>query len=97
LAKRVEIKNDPSMESMFPTKAPAIVRVKHTGGFEEKLVDAAFGDPTNPMSQTDLQEKFLVFSRNNLSKKRASSIIKMVQGIPNMLKEKPSKSFDLLS
>jgi len=97
LAKRVEIKNDPSMESMFPTKAPAIVRVKHTGGFEEKLVDAAFGDPTNPMSQTDLQEKFLVFSRSNLSKKRASSIIKMVQGIPNMLKEKPSKSFDLLN
>ena len=49
------------MEKMFPAKAPAIVRVKHKNGFKEQLINAAFGDPTNPMSQKDLQEKFLVF------------------------------------
>jgi 2-methylcitrate dehydratase PrpD len=84
------------MEKMFPAKAPAIVRVKHKNGFKEQLINAAFGDPTNPMSQKDLQEKFLVFSKNNLSKKRASSIIKMVEDIPKMLNEKPLKKFDLL-
>ena len=47
------------MEKMFPAKAPAIVRVKHKNGFKEQLINAAFGDPTNPMSQKDLQEKFL--------------------------------------
>lgn len=96
MAKKVIIKNNSSMEKMFPAKAPAIVRVKHKNGFKEQLINAAFGDPTNPMSQKDLQEKFLVFSKNNLSKKRASSIIKMVEDIPKMLNEKPLKKFDLL-
>ena len=34
MAKKVIIKNNSSMEKMFPAKAPAIVRVKHKNGFK---------------------------------------------------------------
>jgi 2-methylcitrate dehydratase PrpD len=96
-AKKVKIKNEPSMESMFPAKAPAIVRVKHTNGYEEKFIDAAFGDPTNPMSRKDLQEKFLVFSNTNMLHKKASSVIHMLSDLPNSLGDTPLKKFNILA
>jgi len=94
---KVKIKNEPSMESMFPAKAPAIVRVKHTNGYEEKFIDAAFGDPTNPMSRKDLQEKFLVFSNTNMLHKKASSVIHMLSDLPNSLGDTPLKKFNILA
>lgn len=73
LAKKVKIKNNPNMESMFPAKAPAIVRVKHTNGMEENLIDTAFGDLTNPMSRKIYRKKFNLFNKTSNKRKSFSN------------------------
>lgn len=74
-ANKVSVLPDASMNAEFPTKAPAVVKVEVAGAFFRSHVDAAFGDPTNPMSRHDLQNKFGHLTRNCLSRHRAGGII----------------------
>ncbi len=74
-AHKVRITFDPAMQAMFPAKAPAIVRLKFSGHVCAKTVDAAFGDPTNPMSRTDLHQKFKTLAKPRLGSDRISQIM----------------------
>lgn len=58
LAQKVQPVFDAEMEALFPTLAPAIVTVRHAGADYSRRVEAAFGDPTNPMNRADLRAKF---------------------------------------
>lgn len=58
LAGKVRPVFDPEMEALFPTLAPAAVTVRHAGVDYSRRVEAAFGDPTNPMSREDVRAKF---------------------------------------
>ena len=58
LAQKVKLTFSQKMQDMFPTKAPASVRVTFCGTTKQNTVIAAFGDPTNPMLRQDLQAKF---------------------------------------
>ncbi|MBI1392760.1 MAG: MmgE/PrpD family protein [Alphaproteobacteria bacterium] len=56
---RLVVRVDPEIEARYPTRFGARLRVKLRGGGEVEF-DApdAFGDPENPMTAFDIQEKF---------------------------------------
>lgn len=70
-ARKVEVVFDAGIDAMFPTKAPATVEVEAQGSAFSAHVDAAFGDPSNPMSRADLQAKFNVLTRGLITPARA--------------------------
>lgn len=92
--KKVKIKKNLKMEEMFPAKAPAIVKVEHLDGVNEIIIDAAFGDPTNPMTRADLQDKFAVFSKGILSEKKVSSIIRIMNNFSRLRNKTPTNLFN---
>ncbi len=79
-AQKVSILPDADMNAEFPTKAPAIVEVESAGAFVRSHVDAAFGDPTNPMLRADLQRKFAQLTLDCLSRERADRIMTGLAG-----------------
>tara|TARA_Y100000739_G_scaffold221352_1_gene221741 strand:- start:798 stop:1892 length:1095 start_codon:yes stop_codon:yes gene_type:complete len=95
-AKKVTIKKDSAMERMFPAKAPAIVKITHASGIDETLVDAAFGDPTNPMDRRDLQKKFKIFSKPIISEQRIALIIETLENFSKNGSRTPELLFDVI-
>ena len=70
-ARTVSVLFDSEIDAEFPTKAPATVEVEAHSRTFSTHVDAAFGDPTNPMSRADLQDKFTVLTRGLIAPQRA--------------------------
>jgi 2-methylcitrate dehydratase PrpD len=58
LADRVVMAVDPEMDNRFPTQTPARVIVRTGSERIEKIVLTPRGDPANPLSRRDLEEKF---------------------------------------
>ena len=80
-ARKVSVVAGDAMNAAFPIKAPAIVEVKTAKGDFSTQVDAAFGDPTNPMLRTDLQKKFRQLAKGHLSMDRIRHIEAGLDGI----------------
>ncbi len=56
---KVEVVADPEIEALFPKLQRVIVRIHATGGREfEKQIDYPKGDPRNPLSDEEIEEKF---------------------------------------
>ena len=74
LARRVQVKFDAELESLFPSLAGASVTIDHGGQSHSVRVNAPLGDPTNPMSREILLEKFRNLTRFSLPGKRAKNL-----------------------
>lgn len=71
---RVEVRVAADMEALFPALAPARVTV-HAGRRRFlQTVEAAFGDPGNPMRQADLAAKFATLAGPQLAAARIGEI-----------------------
>lgn len=79
-AQKVVIRHDRQIESEFPVKAPARVEVEIGSETLCLHVDAAFGDPTNPMSRDDLQRKFARLAEGELSLAAAARLVESLDG-----------------
>lgn len=73
-AQKVSVQRDDSIDAKFPVKAPARVVVETARGTFSAYVDAAFGDPTNPMSRADLQRKFARLADGRIAAERAERV-----------------------
>ena len=71
---RIEIRRDGELQALFPRLAPSIVEVVSSGRAVASRVDAAFGDPANPMGRSDLVAKFHRLADPVLGRERAASI-----------------------
>lgn len=79
LSKIVKIKHDPSLDPLYPKKMPTIVEVETIQGNRYSCrVDYRRGDPANPLSDADIEEKFMALTERHISKRRAQSIIECV-------------------
>ncbi len=59
LAKRVEIRNDPALDKLFPDFYATIVEIEtNDGSIHRKRNDIARGYPENPLSEAELSAKF---------------------------------------
>lgn len=85
ISKVVKIEHDPSLDHLYPEKMPSIVEVVTTSG--KKLsccVDYRRGDPQNPVSDKDIEEKFHALTADHLSKQRAKKICNAVWNLDGM-------------
>jgi 2-methylcitrate dehydratase len=66
--KKVEVVADPEIEKVFPALQRVIVRILTTDGRSfEKQLDYPKGDPRNPLSDAEIEEKFAALADGVLS------------------------------
>jgi 2-methylcitrate dehydratase len=82
--KKVEVVADPEIEKVFPALQRVIVNITTTEGRTfSKQLDYPKGDPRNPLSDAEIEEKFSALSEGVLSK---SAQKKLVDAIWNLEK-----------
>ena len=74
-AERISLHLDPEAEALFPAMTTARIVLKTHQGRLEGSVDHPFGDPANPMSSSDLKNKFRRIADMSLPKNRVSAIL----------------------
>lgn len=66
--RKVEVVGDPEIEKVFPALQRVIVTIRTTGGREfTKQLDFPKGDPRNPLSDREIEEKFSALAEGVLS------------------------------
>jgi 2-methylcitrate dehydratase len=82
--KKVEVVADPEIEKVFPALQRVIVNITTTDGRKfSKQLDYPKGDPRNPLSDAEIEEKFSALAEGVLSK---SAQKKLVDAIWNLEK-----------
>ncbi len=85
ISKIVRIEHDPGLDHLYPEKMPSIVEVLTVDGKRLSCrVDYRRGDPNNPLSDKDIEEKFMALTAKHLSKSTAKKICGLVWGLENM-------------
>lgn len=82
LAQRITIEVDPEIQRLYPNPRSLILEVKVKNGktFSYR-VDYPKGDPENPMSDRELEEKFLDITEEPLGKGRSSILLERLWSI----------------
>jgi 2-methylcitrate dehydratase len=66
--RKVEVVGDPEIEKVFPALQRVIVSIRTTGGREfTRQLDFPKGDPRNPLSDREIEEKFSALAEGVLS------------------------------
>ncbi len=74
-AERVSLHLDPEAEELFPAMTTARIVLETRQGRLERSVYHPFGDPANPMSIVDLENKFQRIAEMTLPKNRISAML----------------------
>ena len=84
LSERVRLIGDPEMDA-WPAQAPAVVEVTTRDGrvFTER-VDWAVGRRENPMTQAELERKFLELATTRISRDAAARLLAMVYDLERL-------------
>ncbi|MEM1598589.1 MAG: MmgE/PrpD family protein [Pyrobaculum sp.] len=79
LMKKMEVNLDPELDKLYPQAFPTVVTIYTKGGAKyTERVDYAKGHPKNPMTDTELEEKFNTLTRGILpeeNRKKALDIM----------------------
>lgn len=74
--KKVEVIGDPEIEKVFPALQRVIVKITTTDGREfSKQLDHPKGDPRNPLSDGEIEEKFRALADGVLSDRAQNKLI----------------------
>ena len=74
--KKVEVVADPEIEKVFPALQRVIVNITTTDGRKfSKQLDYPKGDPRNPLSDAEIEEKFRALAEGVLSAKAQDKLI----------------------
>jgi 2-methylcitrate dehydratase len=74
--KKVEVVGDPEIEKVFPALQRVIVNITTTDGRNfSKQLDYPKGDPRNPLSDAEIEEKFRALAEGMLSAKAQNKLI----------------------
>jgi 2-methylcitrate dehydratase PrpD len=71
LAEKVIVERDPAFDEEFPVKIASKVTFETSEGKIEKVASSVKGDPDNPFSAEELEEKYLHYASPVLGDKRA--------------------------
>src|ERR1700689_3266579 len=73
---KVEVVADPAIEKVFPSLQRVIVNITTTDGRKlSKQLDYPKGDPRNPLSDAEIEEKFRALAEGVLSPKAQSKLM----------------------
>ncbi len=74
--KKVEVVADPEIEKVFPALQRVVVNITTTDGSTfSKQLDYPKGDPRNPLTDAEIEEKFRALAEGVLSKKAQKKLI----------------------
>ena len=90
--KKVKVVADPEIEQVFPALQRVVVTIRTTNGREfTKQLDYPKGDPRNPLSDREVEEKFTALAGGVLSPARQRKVIEAVWNL-----EKQTSVSDLM-
>lgn len=82
LAKKVEVILDPDLDKLYDQKWPSIVEVWTTDGNRlSARCDLPKGEPEKPLTDREIQEKFISLATDKISEKRAKEIVDITLNI----------------
>ncbi|MFZ0797663.1 MAG: hypothetical protein WAM98_07735, partial [Terriglobales bacterium] len=80
--KKVEVVADPEIEKVFPALQRVIVNITTTAGRTlSKQLDYPKGDPRNPLSDAEIEEKFRALAEGVLSAKAQDKLIEAIRSL----------------
>jgi 2-methylcitrate dehydratase len=83
--RKVEVVADPEVEALFPRLQRAIVKITTTDGREfSKRIDYPKGDPRNPLTDAELEEKFDALADGVLSTAAGRRVKDTVWGLERL-------------
>jgi 2-methylcitrate dehydratase len=83
--KKVEVEADPEIEKVFPALQRTIVQIRTTDGREfSQQIDYPKGDPRNPLTDREVEEKFAALAEGVLSKSAQSKVIDAVWSLEKL-------------
>lgn len=83
--KKVEVVGDPEIEKVFPALQRVIVNITTTDGRSfSKQLDYPKGDPRNPLSDAEIEEKFKALAEGVLSAKAQNKLIDAIWNLEKM-------------
>ncbi len=89
LAERVEVSVTPEIDQLFPQKAAARVTLHTARGDFTATVEYPRGDPNNPLSDAELEEKFRWLTVEVVGEERSQQLIEAVDHLEHMDSVKP--------
>jgi 2-methylcitrate dehydratase PrpD len=96
LASKVRVEIDPAIEATYPVKRTAALDLTtHDGRLLKAEVPIARGEPEIPLSQADVEEKFLDLARTALSDEQAHAIVAEVNALDT--RDSCSRLLDVLA
>lgn len=81
---KVSFDVDPKLDAMYPKHYAARLDLVTKKGTFTETITASRGDPGNPMSMREVEEKFLDLSTRVISKQRANNTIEMVRRLESV-------------
>lgn len=84
LARKVEIIVDEKFDNAYPRNWGCSLEIETTTETYFQVVSDAKGDPTNPLTQKEMEDKFLYLSKDLIGKFDAMEVIKVIQNLENM-------------
>lgn len=82
LAEKVEIEVDPRYDSVYPNQWGCVVEMTmESGEIFTETVDDAKGDPVNPLSSEEIEQKFMYLSQHCLNRQQSLQIIERVRNL----------------
>jgi 2-methylcitrate dehydratase len=83
--KKVEVVADPEIEKVFPALQRVIVEITTTDGRSYgKQLDYPKGDPRNPLTDAEIEEKFTALADGVLSAKAQKKLIEAIWNLDNI-------------
>lgn len=77
---RIDVREDPALTAMFPEKWSCRVEIRTRAGETlERQVDVPKGDPANPMTDVELEDKFTRLSEPVLGQRQSGRIVALVR------------------
>ncbi|WP_051441047.1 2-methylcitrate dehydratase PrpD (plasmid) [Ensifer sp. WSM1721] len=67
LARRIKLVHRPDLDPSFPAMTPAAVRIRYAGRCDHLDILAPKGEPSNPLSDQDLHDKFTWIARGRMA------------------------------
>jgi len=82
---KVVVEADPEIEALFPELQRVIVKITTVDGQEfSKQIDYPKGDPRNPLTDTEVEEKFDALAEPVMSDSRRSEIKQMIWALEDL-------------
>lgn len=78
LAKRIRLIHNPDLDELFPAATPADVNIRFNGNPVNVHVPAPKGEPSLPLSDEELSDKFVILTKDTMSQQSQKNLMRIL-------------------